>query len=445
MMRSKFDIVGQLRYYLFGIGQLLCLAVGSPIPSHGQIDSSSLSQALQWWRTLSSERMLGRGYAHNGVNRAADYLVKEVKLLGAKPYLGKYEHHFQMPIHYFPKAVSLRRGKEMLRVGVDFLPAADCPSVRNKPFRLVKIDSLQAGSTDKLEGILAQTAPGVGFLLPRYDKLLVGKLVQTLADKPCAGVLVPQKKFTHTLAATASDLPVIYIKDSLARVLEDGEVLRLRISAKDNPSFDCRNVMAYLPGDGSSSDSILLITAHYDHLGQVGDAIFYGANDNASGTAMGLSLLSYYQRHPAKRPCSLLFVFFAGEEAGLLGSKAFLEEVIGDRRHKIAMLNLDLMGGGSEGLMLVNGQALPQWVARMQSANEMAGTTLLPAIRSRPNAPNSDHYWFAKAGIPAVFAYTMGGVSAYHDVYDRYQAMDTSRFGKVWFLLSRFIEGNPSH
>jgi Zn-dependent M28 family amino/carboxypeptidase len=71
-------------------------------------------------------------------------------------------------------------------------------------------------------------------------------------------------------------------------------------------------------------DSFVVFTAHYDHLGLMGRHNFFpGANDNASGVALLISLADYFQHHP--QPYSVVFLAFSGEEAGLLGSGYFAD------------------------------------------------------------------------------------------------------------------------
>src|SRR4030095_9120627 len=108
------------------------------------------------------------------------------------------------------------------------------------------------------------------------------------------------------------------------------------------------NVLGMVPGT-LYPDSFIVFTAHYDHLGRMGKkALFPGANDNASGSAMIIDLARYYAQ-PANRPkCSLLFIAFAGEEAGLIGSRYYTENPILPLEQIKFLINLDLMGNGEE-------------------------------------------------------------------------------------------------
>src|SRR5699024_4573068 len=102
-----------------------------------------------------------------------------------------------------------------------------------------------------------------------------------------------------------------------------------------------------LPSSKKDADT-LVFTAHYDHLGMMGKkAMFPGGNDNASGTSMLLSMAHYFQQNPSDY--HLIFIAFAGEEVGLLGSKYFVENKSISLSSIHFLINLDIMGSGEEG------------------------------------------------------------------------------------------------
>lgn len=88
-----------------------------------------------------------------------------------------------------------------------------------------------------------------------------------------------------------------------------------------NNNLQGTNVMGVIKGN-RYPDSYIAVTAHYDHLGTRNGTIYYGADDNASGTACLLAMVQYFKQHPPQH--SLLFVAFDAEEKGLLGSKYFV-------------------------------------------------------------------------------------------------------------------------
>ena len=104
---------------------------------------------------------------------------------------------------------------------------------------------------------------------------------------------------------------------------QEPKFIELNIQNKFLPFFKSKNIACFLPGL-ADSDSMLVFCAHYDHLGGMGSNTFFpGANDNASGVSVLLNLIKFYVANPPKY--KIVFIFFAGEEAGLLGSKAFIE------------------------------------------------------------------------------------------------------------------------
>jgi Zn-dependent M28 family amino/carboxypeptidase len=110
------------------------------------------------------------------------------------------------------------------------------------------------------------------------------------------------------------------------------------------------NVLAFLKG---KSDSVMVISAHYDHIGIKNNEVFNGADDNASGVAALLSYVKYFQQH--KPNYSMLFAFFDAEEMGLLGAKAFVANAplaLG----KIKMnINMDMISHNDKGELYVAG------------------------------------------------------------------------------------------
>ena len=213
--------------------------------------------------------------------------------------------------------------------------------------------------------------------------------------------------------------------------------MQLQIDAQLQRHYPTQNLAAIIRGN-VQPDSFLVVTAHYDHLGMMGrKAYFPGANDNASGVAMLLELAAYYAQ-PGNRPaCSIAFLLFGAEEAGLVGSSYFVQHPLIPLPGIKVLLNLDLLGTGEEGITVVNGRLLPAAFARLERLN--AAGHYLPSIGARGRAANSDHFPFSEAGVPAFFVYTRGGSKAYHDVNDRPEALSLAGFKGVFSLLRDFM------
>jgi Zn-dependent M28 family amino/carboxypeptidase len=182
-------------------------------------------------------------------------------------------------------------------------------------------------------------------------------------------------------------------------------------------------------------DSLILITAHYDHLGGMGsDTYFPGANDNASGVSLLLNLARYYAKNPQRY--SIGFILFAGEEAGLVGSKYFTENPLLPLKNIRFLLNTDLTGTGEDGITVVNATEFPKEFAALQAINKEQ--SLLNAVNARGKAANSDHYFFTEKGVPAFFFYTLGGIKAYHDIFDRPETLPLTEHEDLFKLVVSF-------
>ncbi len=190
-------------------------------------------------------------------------------------------------------------------------------------------------------------------------------------------------------------------------------------------------------------DSAIVICAHYDHLGMITKAgrrhTFTGANDNASGVAL---LLHLAQRLRASDyPYTVVVIAFGAEELGLLGSQHYVRQPRPLSLERIAMVwNLDLVGFGERGLVAVGGispqrDTLPL-ARRLLAANATIG---LGPLSLRPHRPNSDHWPFAQAGVPALFLFTEGGPGHYHDVHDRAPTLTLHSFVRLGRLIERAL------
>jgi Zn-dependent M28 family amino/carboxypeptidase len=224
--------------------------------------------------------------------------------------------------------------------------------------------------------------------------------------------------------------------------------LNKEVIEKNKKSFKCSlkvkskieevktdNIYAFIPGK-EIPDSFIVFTAHYDHLGNIDTTYFPGANDNSSGVAMLLDLMRYYKNNPTKY--SVAFFFFTGEEIGLLGSKYYVEHPLFDLNRIKVLINLDLMGGGSEGIMVVNGKIFQDDFNTLKKINDEKGYNI--SIHSRGKAQNSDHYWFTEKGVKSFFIYTMGDIKAYHDIYDKANKLTFTNYETIFKLLIEWVK-----
>ncbi len=186
-----------------------------------------------------------------------------------------------------------------------------------------------------------------------------------------------------------------------------------------------RNVIGLIPG---WSDETIVLGAHYDHLGlgersslapdEVGE-IHNGADDNASGTAGLLQLAAEFGARPTPRR-SILFVAFAGEELGLLGSRYYVENPVTPLDKTTVMINLDMIGR-STGDLLIGGVGTAREFRPI--LENLARVSPLHFRFAETPGGSSDHQSFALKGVPVLFFFS-GLHGDYHRPSDDWQKID---------------------
>jgi Zn-dependent M28 family amino/carboxypeptidase len=171
---------------------------------------------------------------------------------------------------------------------------------------------------------------------------------------------------------------------------------------------ESRNVLARLEG-GTRPDEYVVYTAHWDHLGRddslEGDQIFNGALDNASGTAVVLEIAEAFTRLPEPPARSMLFLLVTAEERGLLGAKYYAENPLYPLDRTVANINIDGINqwGPTEDMVVVG-------LGNSSLDDVLAQALATQNRRVEPDAEpekgfyyRSDHFEFAKQGVPALY------------------------------------------
>ncbi|MBB2146130.1 M28 family peptidase [Pedobacter sp. LMG 31464] len=361
--------------------------------------AQDLNYARKTLNTLTSKEFWGRGYTKNGMSKAADFIENQFKSFGLKPMDGKdFKQSFSFSVNTFPGKMELKINGKKLIPGEDFIVG-------------------QASAGVKAKADLAQK-DSVNFLDDK-DRILVN-----LKDK-----------LTWSVSQKINDYTEILIKKSV--LTEIPKSIETTIENVFVPEFKAANICAVVKGT-TKPDSVILITAHYDHLGGMGKKTYFpGANDNASGVSFLLSLAKYYTENPQKY--TIAFICFAGEEAGILGSKYFTENPLIDLQKIRFLINVDMVGTGEAGATVVNATQYPKEFALLNRVND--ANKLLVKINPRGKAANSDHYFFTEKGVPAFFLYTQGGISAYHDVFDKPETLPFTVYENLFKLFVGFNKG----
>lgn len=351
-------------------------------------------------KKLTSKECYGRGYLNNGLDAAAKYISSELNRLKARPLFSTgYHQWFDFDVNTFPDKISVKVNNKLLKPGEDYILSPESGSLKGK-FSMRKKDSVTFVSENS----------EVPLVISVHNKLTFG--VATQSVNYCAVQLLKKKEY------------------------DDIKTAEVNIKSKVLTKYINKNVCAYIEGN-LNNDTMIIYSAHYDHLGGLGKKIYFpGANDNASGVSVLLNLVKHYTKYPPKY--KTLFVFFAGEEAGLIGSKYFVDNKTVDLKKIKFLINLDLLGTGDDGIMVTNGYVFEKEFQVLDKINKEL--LLVKEIKRRGKARNSDHYWFTEAGVPSFFIYTLGGIKAYHDIYDVEKTLPLTDYMDVIKLLTEFIK-----
>jgi hypothetical protein len=259
--------------------------------------------------------------------------------------------------------------------------------------------------------------------------------------------------FVQDPDADAAEIPVLRIRRKEAQALADafnldararqidgdlvprsGPLQGARISYTEDLKKNrqtVRNVVGVLPGsDAARRDQAIVIGAHYDHVGigghlsvspeRVGQ-IHNGADDNASGTSAIIEMARVASADRARFPRSLVFVAFAGEERGLLGSAHYTTVAPISIDSTWAMLNLDMVGRADGSVDISGMEASPSMEQDLKAASK--AVSRLGIRREGPGAGRSDDSSFLDRRVPAINFFT-GFHGDYHRPSDDWERVD---------------------
>ena len=356
--------------------------------------------------------------------------------------------------------LSFPHNRLSLRVGSDFLPVLDSPSVDVRaPIVFVgyglsdpsqglddyagldvrnKIVLFLRGKPDKYTGTaahgdkerIARQKGAVAYLTVTGPILNAYEQRRGITGKPSA--------FYSTTEPT-QQLPGAWISTETAeRILHEGTAAKLTLRAlqedinrtgasrSTNTEVQAQmkwtshlasgtlfNVISIIRGYATDSDEAVLIGAHRDHFGHQAGLLFGGADDNASGTAVLLEVARILALAPAAPKRSILFLSFSGEEQGLLGSRLYVSQPIVPLPKTIGMMNVDHAGVGN-GRLTVGVTGFEK--SRAQEIGRLAG--LSEKLDLFGFFPGGDHVPFKEAGVPTITVVSGGIHPHFHQPTD---------------------------
>jgi aminopeptidase YwaD len=435
------------RRHLATSALLVLLLLGSSLffalPTQAQVPD--LARARRTIQELAAPNMHGRGYVQGGEHLAAAYLRGRLRQLGVQPLALDYTQPFTLDVNTFPGKLKLEAsdkpifqpGQPTLQPGYDYIAAPNSAATQAAFAKPLRLDSLVFSNADTAQVWVHRRVANRMLVLDSKQQALLPTLPTLLRqhlDSAYAWLtLVP--KLTASLASEQAPQPRFEL---LSTRWPKGPLIHMRVDAKLIHNYQTQNLAAVVRGK-MQPDSFLIVSAHYDHLGMMGkDTYFPGANDNASGVALLLELAAHYARPENQPACSVVFLLFGAEEAGLVGSRYFVAHPLVPLPRIKFLVNLDLLGTGEEGATVVNGKVFEPAYQRLTALNDTHH--YLPRLTARGRAANSDHFPFSEAGVPAFFLYTRGGSTAYHDVNDQPAALSLAGFSGTFGLVRDFLD-----
>ncbi len=401
--------------------------------------NAQITQIKEYAKALCSQSFHGRGYVNSGDSIAAAYIQSSFQKNGIASINGNYLQTFFFNVNTFPGSMEVYHNDRTLKPGVHFMVH---PSSGGGETNLVpkKISTAELLNNKILLSIIESLSSDSVYnsIILDFTKVSVDtlKLLQPIAEQLCASfpiVEITNKKFTWSVSAFDFNNPYIQLQDSVFNENSDFQIV---IESKLIKKHKANNVIGYVPAK-RKSDEFIVFTAHYDHLGQMGDSTYFpGANDNASGTALLMEMANKIKKKPLK--INAVFIAFAGEEAGLIGSNYYVNNPSIDLKKVRFVINTDIMGSGEDGVTVVNATLHDKEFQILKNINQKK--SYLKEIKSRGPAANSDHYWFTQKGVPSFFFYTMGPNKNYHDVFDTYDNLTFSATENVFYLLYDFAK-----
>lgn len=197
------------------------------------------------------------------------------------------------------------------------------------------------------------------------------------------------------------------------------------------------NILASIPG---KRKEVIVISAHYDHLGVIDGTVYNGADDNASGVSGLLAMANHFKKHPPQ--FTLLFACFDAEEDGLQGSRAFVANPPKPLNQIILNINLDMISRADNGKIFVCGTYhFPEFKNYLNGGNEkiklVAGHDD-PKLGKDDWTNQSDHFPFYEKKIPFLY-FGVEDHKDYHRQSDDYEKINQKNFMIISDLLTKTV------
>jgi hypothetical protein len=398
---------------------------------------------------VAGKEMEGRETATPGQKKAAAYIESQFQQLGLKPgNNGNYQQTYEV---YQDSLVSsdLQVNGQSFQMDKDFNAVA---SDIQATMRFSEVVFVGSSSTDSLKNmnLTGRLVMIISSGTPGRNQPAGGNLFTQLQSKGIAGLLIVQTNYPRTMAMNRRGNQTVNmyrrtiapqqftISESIARAIAGAEYDNLKTNTSAIRSFTTNvlldvkkatmvlqssNVLGVLEGS-DLKDEYVFITGHYDHLGKRGDSvIYYGADDDGSGTVSVMEIAEAFvkAKQAGKGPRrTMVFMTVSGEEKGLWGSDYYTNHPIFPLEKTTVDLNIDMIGrtdssrhmGDSLNYVYVVGddKVSSDLKPISEGVNNKYVKMELDYKFNDAKDPNriyfrSDHYNFARKGVPIIFYY----------------------------------------
>ncbi len=434
-------------------------------------DATRLKDAVTY---LSSRELLGRETGQPGCVKAATWLAGQFQAIGLGTVTGS-GMGGETPYHYLWNYSGFAAAPAQLQLGATTLDAGVHFRAEGPMAPGAAVD-LGYGLPSDFRGadlrgrwaVVLEGHPGWEVAEAYRSEASLDAKLQAAASAGALGVILLEARHDgdpgaehwnrvtpYRLASPGASLPLVRIHPEGGRLLDRdlrvlhaerggrthamGRVAMTEERATSSLASQAANLVGVVRGtDPTLKDQYILITAHYDHIGGSGTTYYPGADDNASGTAGLVELARLVVGSQPKR--SLLFVAMSGEEKGLLGSAAFAANPPVPLASIVAEVNLDMISrNGARTLYLTPAAVSGQVTTLVTKARELAVGKDLDLNKGIDQYwQQSDHYSFAKRGIPSIF-FNTGSTADLHRTTDTVDKCDFPKMAKVVDLVRDFV------
>ncbi|MGI8922596.1 MAG: M28 family metallopeptidase [Fimbriimonadales bacterium] len=439
-------------------------------------DSITQEDCKKWLEVLAGEECAGRGTGQPGYQKAADYMAARFKEFGLKPVGDNGTYFQQVPFEQRrmnPEQSTISIGSKAIKASAGF-----------------KLDRLH-GSAEARGPIVFFRANGNGVSLPHADEI-AGKIIiaaigsdatgirRGLTRSAAAAVLfvtkeaidnewtfgrqssgqgnqrslqgrVSQKCANDLAKAAGINTEFVDLESLAGETIElSGTSQEAKLVAKlEEVPVGVPNVVGLLEGsDPVLKSEIVGIGSHLDHLGKQDGVIYYGADDDGSGSTALLAVAKAFSKSPKKPKRSILFMAFCGEEMGLIGSGHYSDHPIFPNDKMICELQMDMVGRNEQKdvekpednvdtIHLVGSKKLSTELHDLVlEANKHVNFKF--EWDEEDVYTRSDHYMFAKVGIPIAFVFS-GFHPDYHQPSDTIEKINFEKIAntaKLYYLVA---------